>query len=297
MKIPLTVALVVLIALSVRGQQDPLYAQYFNNPMLINPAFAGSNERLYAGIAYRKQWTGLDGAPTTFNFNSHIALANNKVGAGIIVIKDKVGEFASTQYGGTVSYRIKLNKAIFSFGMQLGFTQYSTNLENVRVQYADPLFAPFTQIKFNTGAGVLLKNDRYAVGISVPQLIANKISQGGQAIQVYNQHYYLYGNYVFFLSERIEFKPSALLRFTRGSALTTDLNLNLTFNRLYTVGVFTRNLNTHGVLLQAVMGNARMGYIFELPGKSSTLNYVTHEISLSFSLAVLAAHEHTITGL
>jgi len=28
----------------VHAQQDPLYAQYLNNPIVLNPAYAGSNQ-------------------------------------------------------------------------------------------------------------------------------------------------------------------------------------------------------------------------------------------------------------
>jgi hypothetical protein len=70
----------------------------------------------------------------------------------------------------------------------------------------------------------------------------------------------------------------------------------LVFNRLYTAGVFTRKLNTYGVLLQAVMSNYRLGYIFEVPGKGSALNFNTHEISLALSLAVLKSHNQYATG-
>src|SRR5271169_737722 len=82
------------------SQQDPLYSQYFNNPMLINPAFAGSAERLYAGVAYRSQWTGVPGGPVTFSFNSHLALANNKVGVGFVAVQDQLGDIRNTQFGG-----------------------------------------------------------------------------------------------------------------------------------------------------------------------------------------------------
>jgi len=37
--------------------------------------------------------------------------------------------------------------------------------------------------------------------------------------------------------------------------------------------------------------------VFELPGKSSALNYSTHEISLSLSLDVLQSHNHSFNGL
>src|SRR6478609_5726407 len=117
----------------VLAQQDPLYSQYFNNPMLINPAFAGSNERLYAGAAYRSQWAGIQGGPVTFNFNSHIGLVDNKVGVGLLAVQDQLGDIKNIQYGGVFSYRIKLRTNTFSFGMQAGFTRYTTDPNAVLV--------------------------------------------------------------------------------------------------------------------------------------------------------------------
>src|SRR5436305_1862660 len=81
----------LFISIGLSAQQDPLYSQYYNNPMLINPAFAGNYERLFAGVAYRTQWAGVEGAPQTFNLNSHIALINNKVGVGVIAVQDQIG--------------------------------------------------------------------------------------------------------------------------------------------------------------------------------------------------------------
>src|SRR5215813_11780961 len=93
--------LTYLTLVDLHAQQDPLYSQYFNNPMLINPAFAGSTERLYAGVAYRTQWAGVEGAPQTFSMNSHIGLMNNNVGLGMIAVQDQIGDVKNTQYGAT----------------------------------------------------------------------------------------------------------------------------------------------------------------------------------------------------
>lgn len=286
----------MVMSVSCPAQQDPLYSQYFNNPMLINPAFAGSNERLYLGVADRSQWTGIDGGPQTFNFNGHIALMNNRLGAGALFIQDKTGNTKNNLYGATFAYRIKMPTATLSFGMQVGAIQYASNTDGLLIKNPDPLFSPYTQTSFNTGVGVLLKSDRYTVGFSVPQLISNSVSLGGQSIQVYSQNYYLFGAYTFTVSENVEFKPSTLLRLTKGSSVSADLNANMTFYRKYTGGLFARNLNTFGILLQAVMGNYRLGYVFELPAKGSSLNYNTHEISLSASLDVLSHHNKGVTG-
>jgi type IX secretion system PorP/SprF family membrane protein len=298
MKHFLLTTLFCFVSLLLQAQQDPLYSQYYNNPMLINPAFAGSNERLYAGVAYRSQWAGIEGGPVTFNLNSHMTVANNKVGVGMLAVEDQLGDIKNTQYGGVFSYRIKLSHSTFSFGMQAGFTRYTTDPNAVKLlNNPDPAFNQFTETKFNTGAGVLLQSERYTIGLSVPRMLASTVSQGGgQSIQVYSQNFYLYGSYLIYVNERIQFKPSTLLRATAGTPISADINANFIFNKLYTAGVFTRKFNTYGVLLQMVMNNYRLGYVFELPGKSSALNYSTHEISLSLSLDVLSSHNHSYTG-
>ncbi|GHM99830.1 membrane protein [Cytophagales bacterium WSM2-2] len=289
---------ITFVASTLFAQQDPLYSQYYNNPMLINPAFAGSTERLYAGIAYRSQWAGVDGGPKTFNLNGHIALMDNKVGLGVLAVQDQIGDIKNTQYGVTGAYRIKLSKSVFSFGMQMGAIRYATDPGAVKVQNnPDPAFSQFSETKFNTGVGVMLQSEKYVISLSVPKILASTVSQGGQDIQIYSQNYYLYGSYLHFVSKDVQFKPSALLRITKGSAVSADLNCNFILKQQYTAGVFTRNLNTYGVLLQAIMSNYRLGYVFEVPGKGSALNFVTHEVSLAISLDLLNAHNHSATGL
>lgn len=264
--------------------------------MLINPAFAGSMERLYAGVAYRSQWSGMDGAPTTLNFNGHLSLLENKIGVGALVVQDKLGDIKNTQYGAAVSYRIKLKNSTFSFGMQPGFTRYATDPNAVLVMNPDKAFAPFSVTNFNVGAGFLLQNEKYVLSVSVPKLMANSASQDGVLVQTNSQNFYLYGSYLFYVNERIQFKPSLLLRATGGTPASVDVNANLVLGQRYTAGVFTRSANTYGVLLQAVLDNYRFGYIFEVPGKSSSLVYNTHEVSLSISLSILDSHNHSSTG-
>lgn len=279
------------------AQQDPLYSQYFNNPMLINPAFAGGNERLYAGVAYRSQWAGIEGGPKTINANGHIALVDNKVGVGVLLVQDQIGDIKNTQYGAVGAYHIKLSgDTKFSFGMQMGATQFSTDPNAVRVQNPDPLFAQFNETKFSMGAGALLQNEKYTLSLSVPRILSSSVSQGGQNIQVYGQNFYFYGSYFIFINEFIQFKPSTLVRMAKESTPSADFNFNFTFKRLYTAGIFTRTLNSYGLLVQAVMNNYRVGYAMEVPGKGSALNFTTHEISLSLSLDVLNAHNHSSTG-
>lgn len=135
-------------------QQDPIYAQYLNNPLAINPAYAGNNDMLNTNLQYRTQWAGLDANPVTTNFNSHMSLVQNRVGAGIQVVQDKIGDTKNTEFNAVYAYKIQLKDAALSFGMQTGFIRYTSNPTTLNVRDAgDEVFTTYTETKFNTGAG------------------------------------------------------------------------------------------------------------------------------------------------
>ncbi len=230
--------------------------------------------------------------PTTINFSSHLSVYRNQAGVGLMVIQDKLGDTKNTEFQGVFSYKIPVNKAWLSFGMQTGFIRYETDPSLLTIRDpGDPAFNQLTETKFNTGVGLLLKNDNYMVGISVPRLLPATVSQGGQSIELYKQTYYLFGSYAWLINENVRFKPSVLMRATQGSPLSFDVNASFTFKELYTAGLFTRNFNTYGLLTQVMVGKFRFGYIFELPTGSSNLNFTTHEITVGLGIDVLRFHD------
>ena len=212
-------------SISTHAQQDPIYAQYINNPLAINPAFAGSNNMFNAGLQYRTQWAGIDANPVTVNFNSHMSVYQNRGGVGLQVIQDKIGDTKNTEVSTSFVYKLKLTNASLSFGMQTGFIRYTNNPSSLTIRDAgDDAFNSVTETKFNTGAGLLLKSDRFVIGLSAPRLLPATVSQGGQTVELYKQHYYLFGSYVVFLSDKLRFKPSVLLRATADAPISSDLN-------------------------------------------------------------------------
>ena len=79
-----------------KAQQDPLYAQYINNPLVINPAYTGINNVLNASLGHRTQWAGFEGAPNTTSLSVHSSLFDNKVGGGILLIRDQRGAITTS---------------------------------------------------------------------------------------------------------------------------------------------------------------------------------------------------------
>lgn len=61
--------ILLFISVGVYAQQDPFYAHYLNNPILLHPAYAGSNQQGQSTAGYRSQYSGFEGNPIIFNFS------------------------------------------------------------------------------------------------------------------------------------------------------------------------------------------------------------------------------------
>jgi type IX secretion system PorP/SprF family membrane protein len=297
MKTTLTI-LIAFMCFSLKAQQDPLYSQYLNNPFILNPAYAGLTNNLNLSLSYRTQWAGFEGSPETVNANGHISLADNKMGVGVMFISDKIGNSTINEFFGSYSYHINLSDdKVFSFGLQAGFANYQ--IDNSKVNPFDKTDALFigsnSETKPSFGFGAILKNEKFFVGLSVPRMLKTTIETQGKQASLYTQHYYLMGSYVFFVSERIRFKPSTLLKFVSGAPASVDVNASLVIHENYQAGVLTRNFNTYGIFLQALLKDSfRLGYTFEMPtGSSVGTSFISHEITLGYRLNALSFHKNS----
>jgi type IX secretion system PorP/SprF family membrane protein len=269
------------------AQTDPLYAQYLNNPLLLNPAYTGFNNTVAGSVGARKQWAGFDGSPVTYNATVHSSL-NNQMGAGLIIVKDDIGASSNTEVHATYSYRLDLNNKFLSFGLQGGFVNFkSSNGDLNPYDPTDPVFYGNQNVtKPSFGAGLILSSDRYFVGVSMPRMLKTKATFEDVESELYARHFYAMASYVIFLNERVRFKPSVLVKGVSGSPVSADLNAAFNFDEKYTVGAFTRNINTYGLLAQMKLGDKyRVGYVFEMPGNNSVgSRFTSHEVTVSMSL-------------
>lgn len=280
----------------VDAQIDPLYAQYLNNPLVINPAYTGLNKEFNASVSFRKQWAGFDGSPTTINFTAHSSLFDNKMGVGLIVVEDKIGENKNLLAMGTYSYKIEFEDMRLSFGLQAGMANYRSDNSELNIDpdgADDPYFLDDQNItKPVFGAGLILSNNYLFLGLSVPRMLKTSgtysNNTGSVEGDIYTQHFYGMASYIFFINERVRLKPAVLLKYVQGNPLSTDINALVNIDERYGIGAFTRNFNTYGFLAQIKFKQSyKFAYAFELPTNGSVgVNFTTHEITFGLNLAV-----------
>lgn len=287
-----------LFCVPVSAQQDPLYSQYLNNPFVLNPAYAGLTNNLNLSVSYRTQWAGFAGSPKTINANGHMSLANNKMGLGLMVVSDQIGGSVVNEVFGSYSYRINLTEdKVLSFALQAGFANYQIDNSKVNpFDKGDQLFiGTNSETKPSFGFGAILKSEKFFVSLSVPRMLRTTLQTQGLQSSLYTQHFYLMGSYLFFLSERIRFKPATLIKYVSGAPASVDVNASLIIHENYQAGVLTRNFNTYGIFLQALLQDSfRIGYTFEVPtGSSVGSNFTSHEITLGYRLNALSFHKNS----
>lgn len=286
--------LFVISGITALAQQDPLYSQYILNPQLINPAYSGMTTDLNASVMYRKQWAGFEGSPVTFNANAHLALAKNKMGAGIIILQDQVGTDKTTEITATYAYHLPLTEKLkLSFGLQGGVINYNSDYSDINFNPADAKFTNSSEWKPNFGSGLFLYSEKFMFGVSVPKMLKANSNVESLSTGLYTQHIYMFGAYVIPISYRIKFKPWILARAVSGAPVSVDYAASIKVDDSYTLGLFTRNFSTYGFLAQINLGdNLRFGYVFELPGKNSVgSQYTTHELTLGVRLGIFTFHD------
>jgi type IX secretion system PorP/SprF family membrane protein len=294
MRKTITLFFSLLIGTLALGQQDPLYSQYLLNPFIINPAYAGFTKNITALMANRSQWTGLDGSPTTTNASLHVALAKNKMGLGVTAMKDAIGVNKISEIHAAYAYRIETsNQDRISFGLQAGAVNYRNDYNLLTIDAADPKFqANISETVFSFGAGIMYSSDKFLIGLSMPKMLSAKSQVNESEIILYSQHAYGHAAYIFDLTHQIKVKPFAMTRYVK-SVVNADVGASLNFKESYTLGLFTRNLHTYGLLAKINLGDMlRIGYVFELPtGKSVGVNYTANEITIGIQTKVFKFHE------
>jgi len=297
----LIIILGLIVNLVAQAQQDPMFTHYMYNTLMINPAYAGSRDALTITGITRNQWVGFDGAPITQTLTVHSPVGSEQVGLGASIVQDKIGPTKSTSVFADFSYRIRLSqKSKLSFGLNGGFSFFSADLPSVLLdQQNDVDFAQKIQNRPmpNFGFGLYYTRERFYAGISTPKLLKDNYYEGTTlanltAAKEQGHYYYIMGS-VFSLSRFVDFKPSGLIKMTKGAPIETDLSALFEFNNRLTAGVMYRTGDALGVLIGLnITDQLSIGYSFDFSTTNTTVTYNqgSHEIMLRYDFLYNNVH-------
>ena len=292
-KFALFVLLVCIMCVeNANAQQDPQYTQYMYNMNVVNPAYAGSKETLSLTALYRKQWSGLEGAPETITFSGHSPV-NDKVGLGLSVIKDELGPVQETNAYIDVAYVFNVSSTTrLSLGIKAGATFFSTDFNGF--VYSDPLpdpaFANNLNETFpNIGFGAFYFGERFYLGLSAPNLLKSEHLENDSGIVTSGSeevHFFFTGGYVFTLSDSVKLKPAFMSKAVTGAPVSVDLTTNVLINNTFEIGAGYRfDDSFSGMVNMRVLPGLRIGYAYDYTiSNLGKFNNGSHEIMLLFDI-------------
>ncbi|WP_295129276.1 type IX secretion system membrane protein PorP/SprF [uncultured Chitinophaga sp.] len=284
----------LLLVMTVNGQQDAMYTQYMFNTLAINPGYAGSRGTLNATAMYRRQWIGVEGAPETQTVSLDMGTRDKKIGLGLQAFNDKIGITKSTGFYLTYAYRINFgdDESSLAVGLQGGFTNYRANLTKVSLidQAGDPAFMQNVNVLMPSfGSGIYYHNSRFYAGFSIPNIVRTYLRKDQylyttDVVAHRYMHLFFMTGYVFDLNEDYKLKPSLLMKAVKGAPIEADINANLWIKDVVAIGASYRTGDAISGLLELQLGpQFRLGYAYDHSvSKLVKYNQGTHEIMLRF---------------
>ncbi len=285
--------MLMFVAATGFSQQLPLYSQYYNNPMLINPGFTGNTENIEANVIHRNQWKSIPGAPVTSVMSVDGTTLDEKVGLGLIIMDDKMGLFARRGIYTSYSYKIQVAtdhyiKPGISFGMQdvmIDFSRANISDNN------DPNLYSNTHRKssFDANFGVAYNWKELNAGVSVMQLFGNKFRLNNDTGSYYRatQKINIYGSYVIPISKenKINARPCMALNINPRGPFQADIFANFDYDEMIYAGIGYRSSSTLSFNLGFKWNKTlRLSYNYDVVvGKLKGYTGGSHEILLGYS--------------
>ncbi|MDH3710819.1 MAG: PorP/SprF family type IX secretion system membrane protein [Cyclobacteriaceae bacterium] len=138
-----SIGLLILNLATVQAQ-DPQFAQYYNNPLYLNPAMTGLDDDIFFGLNYRSQWKSLD-LPYEIAQLSMIypimekgSQFKHRGGFGFSAYRETAGEsnnFTTNSFTVTAAYNLYLKSdgsQMISVGLQGGMVNKQIDFNNLR---------------------------------------------------------------------------------------------------------------------------------------------------------------------
>jgi type IX secretion system PorP/SprF family membrane protein len=134
--------------------QDPVFSQFYNSPIYLNPALIGEEENLFINFAHRSQWNSLEFPYTTSQVSlvfpyfkdKHTKPEGHVGGIGVSFYGDEAGQGSNLKsYGGNASFAYNVNfskKSVnrLTFAVQLGFIH--KNIDTGKLEWGEQ-YNPF----------------------------------------------------------------------------------------------------------------------------------------------------------
>jgi type IX secretion system PorP/SprF family membrane protein len=259
------------------SQQEPNYTLYMLNPIVYNPAVAGTANYYQIRTNHRFQWVGFKDAPITNSVSVYGPHTKKDMGFGGSIYNDITGPTSRTAINALYAYNISMQRDIrVSFGLTLGLLQYKidgTDIETYRASegITDPslLGTIYSSMVPDASAGIYVYSSSLGFygGFSALHLldIFSKDSQNIDGINILNTHMYLVGGYMYRIDREWTVEPCMIVKKVVPAAYQFEISGKMIYKNMLWGGLAFRTNDAFSVVLgYTYEKKIYFGYAFDL---------------------------------
>ncbi len=208
----------------LRGQ-DPVFSQFYNAPLELNPAFAGNSYAPIFAINYRNQWPAVSNVYETYSVSYDQYIDRFKSGIGFNLLTDDAGQGALKTFklSGFYSYKLVIqDDLLLKIGLEASAIQSRLNWDlfsfpdqiNPEFGAISPGGTPYPSFEnrpdnlsktfFDLSSGVLLYSPLFYAGMSFKHVTSpdDSFLNGGNTFAGLPFRFSMHGGFQINLDER-----------------------------------------------------------------------------------------------
>lgn len=279
-----------------QAQQIPLYAQYYLNPSILNPAYVGDDSLTSAFLLYRNQWAGIQGSPEMQVLTLNGRIGKKDMGIGGMAFHDQANVINKSGGYLTYTYRVELSaEHSLRAGLSMGVVNSRIDFDKIQAENSTEstlLMQSQNRSKVDANFGLLYRySNRLELGLSALQLLNSKFSYTDQAnAKATNylliRHYFITAKYHFDIpTKQIQLNPLLMLRSAQGTPFQWDLGVEAIWRNFIWLTPMYRS--HYGMALSAgvnVNENLKVGYAYETATNGIAKQSAgTHEVVVGYT--------------
>ena len=274
---------------SITAQNNVIYNQFFMNPYMYNPAYAGVEGHTVVFGFHKQQWQNIKNAPTYSNVNFHTPLKNG-LGFGAMVFNQSIGPINNTWGKVSGSYLITIDKEHhFRFGMSAGGGVNSIDFTELDAP-DDPALLNLVDNNFMIGDfGATYHFDHFNIGFSIPNLVTYDafVGESRSSIKIRPlDNLMIKTNYRGHITDDFALESHLIYRYSRiGPSLLEGTAIAHIYHVVWAGITYRQDNNVIGLAGFKVNEKIAIGYTFELGNPNFAGNLgPSHEIHFGYHI-------------
>lgn len=275
------------IILTVAGQQAITHNQYHQYRTTVSSASTLMQNGSELSFIGRRQWVGIEGAPTVYWGSGHITFEQIRATTGFTLRHENIAVEKHTEASVFFAKGIRLSENEYiGLALNAGLAVHNGNFSSL-----DPTDPAFRDDIRETGgllgfSAIFYRPEKYYVGLSMPRLMLNNLGNAGNRQYDFRNQYHAMSGALFALGTDFHIKPSILITYAANLKTQFDFSTILYMQRIFGLGLNVRNYGDIAALAQVNYQGFGFGYSYQFNPKNKPLNRrmnnSTHEIALHY---------------